>query len=163
MKKYFFIIAILVFTGSFLFNSCKKEESYEGCKESNKPPTAIAGPDQVITLPTDSVSLDGNASSDPDGRISEWLWIKVEGPASFAIANTTAAKTVVKNLTNGVYQFELKVPDNGCLSLGFNSCKKETSCEGCKENKKPPIAIAGPDRVFTLPPDIFLFGWFCTK
>ena len=46
-------------------------------------PTAIAGPDQVITLPTDSISLDGSASSDPDGTISEWLWTKIEGPASF--------------------------------------------------------------------------------
>ena len=52
----------------------------------NKPPTAIAGPDQVITLPTDSISLDGRASSDPDGTISEWLWTKISGPASFVIS-----------------------------------------------------------------------------
>ncbi|HET6766136.1 MAG TPA: hypothetical protein VFH08_02015 [Chitinophagaceae bacterium] len=31
---------------------------------------AIAGPDQVITLPADSVLLDGSSSNDPDGRIS---------------------------------------------------------------------------------------------
>jgi hypothetical protein len=49
----------------------------------NKPPTAVAGPDQVITLPTDSVSLDGMTSNDPDGTISEWLWKKISGPASF--------------------------------------------------------------------------------
>jgi K319L-like, PKD domain len=62
--------------------SCKKEISCEGCKENNKLPTAIAGPDQVITLPTDSISLDGSASNDPDGMISEWLWSKIAGPAS---------------------------------------------------------------------------------
>ena len=39
----------------------------------NKPPTANAGPDQVITLPTDSISLDGSASSDPDGMMSKRL------------------------------------------------------------------------------------------
>jgi hypothetical protein len=67
--------AILFFPALFLaevgmFISCKKETSCEGCKENNKPPVAIAGSDQVITLPTDSVSLDGSASSDPDGKIS---------------------------------------------------------------------------------------------
>ena len=32
------------------------------------------------------------------------------------------------------------------------SCK-EISCEGCKENNKPPIAIAGPTSVITLSTD----------
>lgn len=50
-----------------------------------KPPKSNAGLDQVITLPTDSVLLDGTTSSDPDGMISEWLWTKISGPASFNI------------------------------------------------------------------------------
>ena len=65
-----------------IFLSCKKEYSCEGCNE-NEPPIAIAGPDQVITLPSDSVSLDGSASNDPDGTISDYLWKKISGPASF--------------------------------------------------------------------------------
>src|SRR4030095_1252620 len=95
--------------------SCKKEKSCEGCKE-NKPPIAIAGPEQVITLPTDSISLDGSASNDPDGTISEWLWTKISGPASFTIINATNAKSVVRNLVAGIYQFELKVTDAVGLS-----------------------------------------------
>jgi len=55
------------------FIACKKETSCENCKEGNKQPIAIAGPDQVITLPTDSVLLDGSSSSDLEGIISEWL------------------------------------------------------------------------------------------
>jgi hypothetical protein len=90
--------------------ACKKEISCEGCKENNKPPTAIAGPDQVITLPTDSILLDGKSSSDPDGTISDWLWTKIEGPASFAINNPTASKTAVKNLSAGFYHFEKNKP-----------------------------------------------------
>ena len=64
-----------------IFFSCKKakDERYE----ANKPPVAIAGPDHVISLPADIISLDGSASSDPDGNISEWLWKKIEGAASF--------------------------------------------------------------------------------
>ena len=71
--------------------SCKKETSCEGCKENNKPPIAVAGPDQVITLPTDSVLLDDRNSSDPDRTISEWLWTKISGPASFIINNSLSS------------------------------------------------------------------------
>ena len=98
--------------GMILFFSCKKEPFCEGCKEDNKSPTAIAGPNQVITLPTDSVSLDGSNSSDPDGTISEWRWTKISGPASFNISNASVALIVVKSLVAGTYQFELKVTDD---------------------------------------------------
>ncbi|HEV8286352.1 MAG TPA: hypothetical protein VGQ09_18720 [Chitinophagaceae bacterium] len=82
MKKIFLSFLTLSIAGMGIFFSCKKEKSCEECKENNKPPIAVAGPDQVVTLPTDSISLDGNASSDPDGKISEWLWTKIAGPAS---------------------------------------------------------------------------------
>ena len=49
-------------------------------------------------------------------KISGWQWTKVSGPASFAIINASAEKTIVKNLAGGVYQFELKVTDNVGLS-----------------------------------------------
>ena len=48
--------------------SGKKELSCENCIEGNHPPIAITGPNQVVTLPTDSVSLDGSTSSDPRMR-----------------------------------------------------------------------------------------------
>jgi len=78
-------------------------------------PTAVAGPDQVITLPTDGISLDGSASNDPDGTISEWLWKKVSGPASFNIVKPSDSTTKVKTLAEGACQFELEVTDNGGL------------------------------------------------
>jgi hypothetical protein len=71
MKKIFLSFLIASIAGIGIFFSGKKEISCESCRDGNKPPIAIAGPDQVITLPTDSVSLNGNASSDPDGIISE--------------------------------------------------------------------------------------------
>ena len=77
MKKIILYLLTLIYAGIIFFLSCKKERSCEGCINGNKPPIAVAGPDQVITLPTDSVSLDGNASSDPDGIISNWLWTKI--------------------------------------------------------------------------------------
>jgi hypothetical protein len=80
---------LMALTATVVFFSCQKELSCEGCGNGNnsadKSPIAIAGPDQVITLPTDTISLDGSPSNDPDGTISEWLWTKISGPASFNI------------------------------------------------------------------------------
>jgi len=61
-------------------NGGKKEHPCERCvnNENNKPPIAVAGPDRAITLPTDSVLLDGRTSSDPDGSISSYLWTKFQ-------------------------------------------------------------------------------------
>src|SRR6187399_327753 len=109
--------ACILLTGVLINLSCKKEYSCEGCAtKNNKPPIAVAGPDQVITLPTDSVLLDGRQSSDPDGIISEWLWTKISGPVSFNIIKPSDSLTKVKALVVGTYLFELKVTDNGGLS-----------------------------------------------
>ncbi len=35
----------------------------------------------------------------------------------------------------------------------FLSCKKELSCESCKDNNKPPFANAGADQTIILPKD----------
>jgi len=107
---------VSVLPPTVLLVSCAKEYSCEGCRESNMPPIANAGPNQLTTLPTDSVSLDGSGSSDPDGTIVEWLWTKISGPASFGIIKPSESKTVVRNLAVGTYQFKLKVSDNGGLS-----------------------------------------------
>jgi len=95
MKKISLLTVTLFFAGAAIFFSCKKEYSCEGCINGNKPPIAKAGPDQVTTLPTDSVLLNGSASGDPDGKISEWLWTKNSGPASFAINNLQQKKQQV--------------------------------------------------------------------
>ena len=90
MKKLTFItVSLLIVVAGLL--SCKKEYSCEGCIGNNHPPLAVAGADTVITLPTDSVLLNGGKSSDPDGKISAWQWTKITGPASFTIVSATAA------------------------------------------------------------------------
>jgi hypothetical protein len=144
MKKYVFLLLVPV----FIFPSCKRELSCEGCAANNKPPVAMAGPDTPITLPTDSVSLDGSASNDPDGKISAWQWTKITGPASFQITNAKTAKTIVKKLVVGVYQFELKVTDDEGAST------KDTvmiTVDSVATSNHPPIACAGADTIITLP------------
>ncbi len=148
MKKSFLHILILIFGGVIIFTSCQKEYSCEGCRGDNKPPIANTGPDQTITLPTDSALLDGSSSSDPDGMISEWLWTKISGPASFSIVKPTDSLTKVKTLVVGTYQFELKLTDNAGLSA------KDTLrviVDSVFITNHPPIANAGADQTITLP------------
>ena len=59
--------------------------------------------------------LDGSASTDPDNNIVSYAWTKISGPSSFNIVNVNAVQTQVSNLTEGIYQFELKVTDAGGL------------------------------------------------
>lgn len=121
MKPLLKFVSFVLLAGVLFHISCKKEYSCENCganppSSANKPPKAVAGPDQVITLPIDSVLLDGRQSSDPDGTISSYLWTKISGPSSFTISSSSVAITIVKILVEGVYQFELKVTDNGGLT-----------------------------------------------
>ena len=138
----FFLSALMI---TILLVSCAKEYSCEGCRELNKPPLANAGTDQVITLPTDSVSLDGTNSSDPDGTITEWVWRKISGSATFNIVMPSESKTVVRNLAMDTYQFELKVTDAGGLydmdtvqvtvlaeTIDCNTNTAITSCDGSR-------------------------------
>jgi K319L-like, PKD domain/Kelch motif len=141
---------VLVFIAGVLFIlSCKKEKSCEGCAGSNnKPPIAVAGPDQVITLPTDSVLLDGRTSNDPDGRISSYLWTKISGPAFFTIIRPSDSVTKIKDLVKGTYLFELKVTDNGGV---YAKDTIQVTVNDLAQSNRPPIAKAGPDQIITLP------------
>lgn len=79
------------------------------------PPTtgqvANAGADVTITLPTSSATLNGSASSDPNGAIKNYNWTKISGPAA-SIANPNAAIATANGLTQGTYKFRLVVWDN---------------------------------------------------
>ena len=134
MKLILKFTTVILLIGVLFHISCQKDHSCEGCAEKNKPPIANAGLDQVITLPTDSVLLDGRTSSDPDGIISEWLWTKISGPASFNIIKPTDSLAKVKALVAGTYLFELKVTDNDRLSAKdtmqvFVNAMMTTSCD----------------------------------
>ena len=109
---------------SIIFFSCKKESSLNGNqppssvergrpagKGKNYPPVANAGPDQTIILTTNTGTLDGSGSTDPNNNISSYLWTTISGPTPPTIATPGSATTQVTNLVQGIYQFKLKVTD----------------------------------------------------
>ena len=112
---------------------------------ANIPPTANAGPDQTITLPTNTVNLNGSGT-DPDGTISTYLWTKISGPAAGTITNAAAAATSVTGLVAGIYKFELKVTDNGGATARDTMQVTVNPAANI-----PPTANAGPDQTITLP------------
>ena len=136
-KKLLHGLAFLLLV-TFLFPSCQKEFSCESCIDHNQPPIALAGPDLTITLPIDSVILDGSNSSDPDGKISGWQWTKISGPSSSNITNANVAQTPVIDLVQGVYQLELKVTDADALidrdtmMVTVMAVNKLPACTNCK-------------------------------
>lgn len=77
----------------------------------NVAPVANAGRDTTLTLPANSVTLNGSGT-DADGTISSYKWAKISGPAQYVISNSKAAKTTVTGLTAGTYIFRLTVTDN---------------------------------------------------
>ena len=150
----------------------EKPDNNSGRK--NVRPVASAGPDRVITLPTNAITIRGNAS-DKDGRIVAYEWAKTYGNrARLNGANTPTVR--ISDLQRGIYIFRLRVRDNagavkddyfkitvngsnnkggGNKGGGENSNGGHTD-EGAKapSGKKPnaaPSAYAGPDRVLKWP------------
>lgn len=97
----------------FLFTNCKKEVKPLTLPAENTPPIAHAGADQVLILPANSVILDGSKSIDRNNNIKAYLWTKLEGPATFTLSNSTTVQAQLKDLVEGVYQFELKATNAG--------------------------------------------------
>ena len=112
---------------------------------SNQAPTADAGSNKTITLPTSTVNLSGSGS-DADGTISSYAWTKISGPSSYTIADTSSAVTEVTGLVQGVYQFQLTVTDNDgatatdVMQVTVNNASNQT-----------PTADAGSNKTITLP------------
>jgi hypothetical protein len=150
---------LLIFLTATIVLSCGKEYSCEGCNTSNKPPIAIAGEDQIITLPIDSVLLNGTASNDPDGKITGWRWTKIGGPASFSISHLDSAITIARMLVQGIYQFELKVTDDKGASAKDTV---QVTVNAASTTNLPPVACAGQDQTITLPVNSVMLDGSCT-
>ena len=145
MKLHLFVTAICL----LIFLACSKEKSCENCRGNNKPPVAIAGSDQLIQIPLDSILLDGSASYDPDGTITHWSWKKIAGPGSYSQRNVGQAKDVAGLLTKGNYFIELTVEDNSNLSAKDTI---QVSVVDPIGNNRPPVANAGQDQFMYVPP-----------
>ena len=109
-------------------------------------PVANAGNAQTITLPANSITLDGTQSSAPAGQIKRYAWSKISGPSGGAINNAANAVTSVDGLAAGTHVFQLKVTDNN-----GNTATANVTVIVNPVVVVPPIADAGSDISVQLP------------
>uniref|UniRef100_A0A8D2ZG13 KIAA0319 like n=1 Tax=Scophthalmus maximus TaxID=52904 RepID=A0A8D2ZG13_SCOMX len=118
-------------------------------KAKDYQPVANAGPNQVIQLPRNSITLYGNQSADDHDSLSyEWSL----SPASKdKVVEMQGVRTPILQLSamqEGDYTFQLTVTD----SAGQQDTAQVTVIVQ-PENNKPPVADAGPEKELTLPVD----------
>jgi hypothetical protein len=76
-------------------------------------PTASAGSNQTIWLPTNSVYLYGSGSYDnTGGYITTYNWTQVSGPNQASLGWLSNTNVSASNLVHGVYTFQLTVTNN---------------------------------------------------
>lgn len=112
----------------------------------NQNPVANSGGNKTITLPTNSVTLNGSGS-DSDGSISSYLWIKISGPGAGTLAGQTTPTLSLTALVQGTYVFSLTVTDN----LGATALANATVTVNPAAVNQAPTANAGSNKTINLP------------
>uniref|UniRef100_A0A2K6GKH0 KIAA0319 like n=1 Tax=Propithecus coquereli TaxID=379532 RepID=A0A2K6GKH0_PROCO len=118
-------------------------------KAVDYPPVANAGPNQVITLPQNSITLFGNQSTDDHG-ITSYEW-SLSPNSKGKVVEMQGVRTPTLQLSamqEGDYTYELTVTD----TIGQQATAQVTVIVQ-PENNKPPQADAGPDKELILPVD----------
>lgn len=105
-------------------------------------PTPNAGPDQTLNdsdgRPGETVTLDGSASTDPDGTIAGYAWTRVVDPDTLEQLGT--GQTLTVNLPDdGIHDIRLTVTD----TAGNNFTDSVVITVNAAAS---PTANAGPDR-----------------
>jgi predicted esterase len=117
-------------------------------------PVANAGSNQTLTLPTNSTSLNGSAST----GATSYAWTETSGPTQATITGWNTATPTVSNMVAGTYAFKLTVSNaSGTTSSADVQVvvNNGTSVPG----NQPPLANAGSNQTLTLPTNsTFLYG-----
>ncbi|GHG92469.1 discoidin domain-containing protein [Comamonas sp. JC664] len=93
-------------------NLCRvRELQVFGNALANQPPVVIAGNGTAITLPVNTVALQGSAT-DSDGTVTQYRWDQVSGPSTATLTNATSPTATASGLVAGGYVFRLTATDN---------------------------------------------------
>ena len=113
------------------------------------PPMVVAGPDQLIILPTNSVSLAGSVIYDVfPGTVDTILWSKANGPGNVTFSSPSNTLTTATFSQSGVYRLRLMASD----SFLSGSSDVFVTVDA------PPVVNAGPVVTNTYPGTVTLSG-----
>jgi PKD domain len=113
----------------------------------NQPPVVSAGPNQTITLPNNTVTLNGTATDDglPSGVLNI-SWNQVSGPSAVTFSSPNTAITQATLTVAGTFVLRLTANDTQLLSSS-----DVTVIVNPQPVNQPPIVSAGPSVGITLP------------
>ncbi|XP_039181370.1 dyslexia-associated protein KIAA0319 homolog isoform X2 [Crotalus tigris] len=113
----------------------------------DSPPVANAGPDQEISLPQNSVTLNGNQSKDDQKIVSyEWSLSPKSKSTVVAMQGVRSPYLQLSSMQEGEYKFQLTVTD-----LANQKSTAEVTVTVWPGQNKPPAAMTGPDKMLTFP------------
>jgi Fungalysin metallopeptidase (M36)/IgGFc binding protein/Bacterial Ig domain/K319L-like, PKD domain/Fungalysin/Thermolysin Propeptide Motif/Fibronectin type III domain len=115
----------------------------------DQPPLAVAGPNQIIILPANLVSLAGSVTyANFPGTVDIVQWSKVSGPGDVAFSNPANPITTATFSTNGIYVLQLFASDSFLSASNSLSVTVDA----------PPVISAGPTTTNTFPGTVTLQG-----
>ena len=113
------------------------------------PPVVFAGPNQLIILPANSVSLAGLVTYDVfPGTVDTVVWSKVSGPGNVTFGTPSNALTTAAFSQSGIYRLRLFASDS------FLSASSDLFVTV----DAPPVVNAGPAMTNTFPGTVTLPG-----
>ncbi len=72
-------------------------------------PTAIAGPNIKVILPSTSATIDGSASTESGSQALTYSWTQNYGPTVVQFSNATSVSSTISGLVEGIYSLKLTV------------------------------------------------------
>jgi PKD repeat protein len=119
-----------------------------------QPPVVSAGPSQTITLPTNTVSLNGSATD--NGVPMTIVWSEVSGPTAVTFSSANTAVTQVSFTAPGAYVLQLSASNTQYTST--SQVTVYVYAAGSNGQNQAPYVNAGPDQTIVLPAPVQLNG-----